>query len=136
MFNSLFFLLGAKSYHQLQLKFSGDLISSITINNCNMAAIHTEKRGSNNKKIKNPYNAQQVYRTKLWILRSCLIKTGSGTCESCFRLMLKHFSRTISRFGGFLARCFCSLSKYTSLAALVEVAPGRQRIQICQCFPS
>ncbi len=43
--------------------------------------------------------------------------------------MLKHFSRTISRLGGFLARCFCSLSKYTSLAALVEVAPGRQRIK-------
>ena len=48
---------------------------------------------------------------------------------SSLRLMLKHFWRTMERFGGVLARHFRSLSQYSSRAGSVAVGPNRTNLK-------
>ena len=49
---------------------------------------------------------------------------------SSLRLMLKHFWRTMERFGGVLARHFRSLSQYSRRAGSVAVDPNRTNLKV------
>ena len=49
---------------------------------------------------------------------------------SSLRLMLKHFWRTIERFGGVLALHFRSLSQYSRRAGSLVVGPKRTNLKV------